>query len=207
MAEKVLFMGDSITDAGRSYDGDYHMGYGYATLVAAALGADRPNAFVFQNRGIGGNRSIDLLGRIKKDMLNLKPDYMSILIGINDVWHDYDGLNNGIDAQLFESYYEMLLNQLKQALPDLKIMLMEPFVTHGTAVDWMWETFRKEVENRAEITRRIAEKYNLPFVRLMSVFDNACQAAPAEHWTHDGVHPTAAGHELIKRCWLESFPG
>lgn len=205
--KKILFMGDSITDAGRDYTCDYHMGYGYPTLVSAALGYDRPNEFVFQNRGISGNRVIDLLSRIKGDMINLKPDYMSILIGVNDVWHGLGEYPNGVDAPLFEVYYDMLLSQLQAALPNLKIMILEPFLTHGTGTDGQWDIFRSEVEKRAAIAKKMAEKYNLPFVPLMKLFDDACKIAPAEHWTHDGVHPTDAGHELIKRAWLEAFPG
>ncbi len=205
--KKILFMGDSITDAGRDYNGDYHFGYGYATLVAAALGCDRPNDFAFQNRGISGHRIIDLLARIKRDMINLKPDYMSILIGVNDVWHELGDNPNGVDVPLFEMYYDMLLSQLKEALPDLKIMIMEPFLTHGTGTDEKWDVFRGEVEKRAAVAKKMAEKYELPFVPLMKIFDDACQIAPPEQWTRDGVHPADAGHELIKRAWLEAFPG
>ncbi len=205
--KKILFMGDSITDAGRTYDSDYHLGYGYATLVQAALGCDRPGAFVFQNKGISGNRIVDLLARIKGDMINLKPDYMSILIGVNDVWHDLGDNANGVDAVMFEIYYDMLLSQLFAALPDLKIMIMEPFLIHGDATNAQWDLFRGEVEKRAAVAGKMAEKYNLPLVPLMKVFDDAYKAAPERHWSGDGVHPTAAGHELIKRAWLEAFPG
>ncbi len=205
--KKILFMGDSITDAGRAYDNDYHLGHGYPTLVSAALGMDRPNDFLFQNRGISGNRIVDLLGRVKRDMINLKPDYMSILIGVNDIWHELSDNPNGVDADLFETYYDMLLGQLREALPELKIMIMEPFLCHGTGTDWTWDRFRAEVELRAAAAKRMAEKHGLTFVPLLTPFDEACKVAPAEHWTHDGVHPTDAGHELIKRAWLEAFPG
>ncbi len=205
--KKVLFVGDSITDAGRDYENGYHMGYGYATLVAASLGMDHPNEYVFQNKGISGNRVIDLLARIKADMVNLKPDYMSILIGVNDIWHELNENPNGVDIELFETYYDMLLGQLLTAMPDLKIMILEPFLTHGTGTDWIWDTFRQDMEKRAAVAKKLAEKYALPFVPLMSKFDEACKIAPAEYWTHDGVHPTASGHELIKRAWLAQFPG
>ncbi len=205
--KKILFMGDSITDAGRDRTSDYQLGYGYPTLVSAALGKDRPNDFVFQNKGIGGNRVVDLLARIKRDMINLQPDYMSILIGVNDVWHELNDDPNGVDAKLFETYYDMLLSQLFAALPDLKVMILEPFLTHGTGTDGQWDIFRNEVEKRAAAAKKMAEKYDLPFVPLMDRFDEACRIAPAEHWTHDGVHPTSAGHEIIKRAWIEAFIG
>lgn len=88
--KRILFQGDSITDAGRSRENDEWKGRGYATLVSAKLGFDEPNQYEFFNRGIGGNRSVDLLARIKSDVINLKPDVMSILIGVNDVWHEVD---------------------------------------------------------------------------------------------------------------------
>ncbi len=208
--KKILFQGDSITDAGRDRSSDYQLGYGYPTLVSAALGYERPNEFLFQNKGIGGNRIIDLLARIKADMLNLKPDYMSILVGVNDVWHELRESPNGVDADRFESYYSILIDQLQEALPNLTIMILEPFLTEGTSTSddpERWAVFRSEVEKRAAAARRVAERHGLIFVPLMERFDEAAKAAPAEHWTHDGVHPTGAGHEIIKRAWLEAFPG
>ncbi len=208
--KKILFQGDSITDAGRDYNGDYHMGFGYATLVGAALNCERPNEFVCQNRGISGNRVIDLLARVKADMINLKPDYMSILIGVNDVWHELGGNCNGVSAERFEVYYNLLIEQLQEALPDLKLMILEPFLTEGTGTSFdpaYWSEFRSEVDKRAAVARRVAEKHGLIFVPLQERFDEVIKIAPAEHWTHDGVHPTAAGHEIIKRAWLEAFPG
>ena len=95
----VLFQGDSITDAGRTKD-DTNMGRGYAALVTAALGYECPGEYEFINRGINGNRVTDLYARIKRDIINLRPDVMSILIGVNDVWHEYDfGGGNGVDAE------------------------------------------------------------------------------------------------------------
>ena len=87
--KKVLFMGDSITDAMRDKDSDAYMGAGYATMAAGVLGRKEPYAYEFMNRGISGNRIVDLHARIRKDMINLQPDYISILIGVNDVWHEY----------------------------------------------------------------------------------------------------------------------
>ena len=107
----ILFQGDSITDVDRTRDSDMYLGRGYAMLVEASLGADRPGQFRFLNRGISGNRVVDLYARIKKDMINLKPDYMSILIGINDVWHEYTR-QNGVDAEKYEMVYGLLIEEL-----------------------------------------------------------------------------------------------
>ncbi len=199
----ILFQGDSITDAGRSRQWE-DLGMGYPNLVAASLGADQPGAYRFLNRGISGNRIIDLLARVKSDMINLKPDCMSILIGVNDVWHEFD-FQNGIETALFEQYYDMLITQLKQALPELKLLILEPFVLKASATEDKWEPFRRDVEEKAAAARRVAQKHSLPFVPLMELFDEAQSRAPASYWLSDGVHPTPMGHELIRREWQKAF--
>jgi len=210
MSKRILFQGDSITDCGRSKENENSKGHGYATMVAGVLGAQEPFAYEFFNRGIGGNRVCDLLSRIRMDMVHLKPDYMSILIGVNDVWHEYTR-QNGVRVDRFERIYSMILDELKEELPDLKIMLMEPYVLPGSATcnteehPARWEFFRSEVELRAQAVRRLAEKYGLVFVPLQERLDQANENAPEGYWLRDGVHPTPAGHELIKQAWLEGF--
>ncbi len=200
----ILFQGDSITDMGRSRENDRELGIGYPTLVAASLGTDRPGEFQFLNRAIAGSRVIDVLGRVKRDIINLKPDYLSILIGVNDVWHEFD-FANGVDTPKYEMYYDILIQQVKEALPNIKIMIMEPFVLNVGVPKRNWEEFRPEVEARAAAAKRVAEKNGLVFVPLMKVFDDAQKLAPAGYWIPDGVHPFATGHELIKREWLKAF--
>ena len=100
---RILFQGDSITDAGRARDNDKHLGLGYPRLVDSNLGFDAPGENEFINRGISGNRIVDLYARIKKDIINLAPDFMSILIGINDVWHECER-NDGVDAEIFYAH-------------------------------------------------------------------------------------------------------
>ena len=211
MEKVILFQGDSITDCGRSREVDFAMGNGYATFVGGALAAAEPYAYRFYNRGISGNRVVDLYARIKIDMINLKPDYMSILIGINDVWHEYSR-RNGVDAAKFERVYDWLIQELKEALPELKIMILEPFVLPGSATEnteehpARWEFFRSETDLRRAAAKRIAEKHGLPFVPLQDLFDKVNADAPEMgYWLRDGVHPTYAGHELIKQEWLKAF--
>lgn len=212
MEQKViLFQGDSITDADRSRTNDLSMGCGYPTFVSGHLGAAYPHQYKFYNRGIGGHRVVDLYARIKADMINLKPDYMSILIGINDVWHEIGG-HNGVDADKFEMVYGWMIEELLRELPGLKLMLLEPFVLPGCSTrnneefPNRWEYFRTETDLRRAAVKRLAEKYNLVFVPLQDRFDAANADAPADgYWLSDGVHPTAAGHELIKQAWLEGF--
>ena len=202
----ILFQGDSITDAGRPKDRDADLGHGYAALVAATLGYKCPEEYVFYNRGVSGNRVTDLYARIKRDILNLKPDVLSILIGVNDVWHEYDGNGgNGVDAEKYYKIYAMLIEEIQEALPDTEIMILEPFVLKGTATEEAWDVFRSEVEKRAAKAKMIAEKFDLPFIPLQDKFDAATLLAPADYWLRDGVHPTTEGHELIKREWLKFF--
>jgi len=206
----ILFQGDSITDCGRNRSTNDH-GTGYAQRVRGVLMAQEPYQYSTYNRGISGNRVVDLYARIRMDMINLKPDYMSILIGVNDVWHEYTS-QNGVDADKFEMVYDLMIQELKRDLPELKIMILEPFVLPGSATEnteehpHRWEYFRDEVKLRAEAAKRIAQKHGLVFVHLQEMFDKVNVDAPASgYWLVDGVHPTAAGHELITRAWLNGF--
>lgn len=206
----VLFQGDSITDCGRDRNDPNNCGTGYPLFVRAYLTGNYPGEYTCYNKGISGNRILDVYARIKAHIINLKPDYMSILIGINDVWHELD-FGNGVDAVKFERFYRMLLEEVKAALPDIKIMIMEPFVLPGTATvsneenPGRWEYFRTECDLRQQAAKRVAEDFGLLYVPLQATFDEACTKAPADYWLRDGVHPTPAGHELIKQKWLEAF--
>lgn len=211
MSKLVLFQGDSITDCNRKREEWGCLGAGYAGMVAGELGAMYPYEYQFLNRGIGGNRIVDLHARVRRDMINLKPDYMSILIGVNDAWHEYTN-QNGVDAVKFEKLYDMLIEELRRDLPDTKLMILEPFVLPGCKTDnneehpRRWEFFRDEVALRAQAAKRIAEKYDIPFVPLQDIFNAANADAPADgYWLLDGVHPSAAGHALIKKAWINKF--
>jgi lysophospholipase L1-like esterase len=135
---------------------------------------------------------------------------LSILIGVNDVWHEI-AEQNGVDAEKFERVYCMLIEELKAALPELKIMILEPFALAADVTDpadkpERYPLFRRETELRAQAAKRVAEKYGLVFVPLQEAFDRAEADAPVRgQWLWDGVHPTAAGHTLIKEAWLKGF--
>ena len=202
--KSILFQGDSITDGGRVRGNEIMTGIGYPTLVKSALGFDSPNQYIMYNRGIGGNRIVDLYARIKVDTINLEPDIMSILIGVNDVWHEIND-KNGVDADKFYKVYCMMIEEIKAALPDVKIMLLEPFVLRGPDTEAHWDEFYSEVLKRAQKTKEVAEKFNLPFIPLQNKFEEAAKVGGNNYWLSDGVHPTAAGHELIKREWLKYF--
>ncbi len=201
---KFLFQGDSITDADRIRDNDKNYGYGYPNLFAAEIGKAFPGEYSFINKGISGNRIVDLYARIKQDIINLNPDIMSILIGVNDVWHEIND-KNGVAPEKFEKIYSMLIEEIKDALPNIKIIILEPFVLPGTGTSYAWDEFRSALELNAQAAKRVAEKYNLKFVPLMDKFDKACEKAEASYWLVDGVHPTAAGHAIIKDELRKAF--
>ena len=202
--KRILFQGDSITDMYRVRDLDHYAGCGYATLVSAQLGYENPGEYTFINRGIGGDRSIDILARIKKDAINLKPDYMSIFVGVNDAWAEID-TGNGVSPENYEKYLSLIIDEVKAALPDIKLMILEPFVLKYLILPDKYAELREMVEAISKAAKRTAEKYNIKFVPLMKKFDDALKYAPVDFWTADGVHPKAPGHELIKREWIKAF--
>ena len=186
--------------------------FNFATLVSdevkAELGERFPLDYQFFNRGIGGNRIVDVYARIKADIINLKPDYMSLLIGVNDVWHEINR-QNGVDTDKFEKIYSMLIEEVKSELPDIKMFLLAPYVIEGrSTVDCeenpnKWELFRTGVDDKIEAVKRIGKKFGLPVIELQPVFDQACMRAENAHWSADGVHPTAKGAEFIGKLYAD----
>lgn len=205
----VLFQGDSITDAGRQSD-EAGLGKGYPALIAARMELDNPGKYQFLNRGVSGNRIVDVYARIKADILNLRPDYMSILIGINDIWHEITR-QNGVDLKKYEKFYHMLLEEILEQLPQIRIWIMEPFVLEGSAtcsipeVPDRWERFRTQVPQYAQVSRRVARQFGLPFIPLQKTIEEAAAVCGNSAILKDGVHPAGAGHELIARQWIQYF--
>lgn len=210
MAKRILFQGDSITDCSRHRNEFYSLGNGYANLVKATLGLEYPNEYEFINRGISGNRIVDLYARIKSDFINLNPDYASIFIGVNDAWHEILE-QNGVDTEKFEKIYTMMIDEIYAACPNVKLMIIAPYVLEGIStcnteeIPDRLKKFQVDVAEKAEVAKKIAEKYNLPLIELQPAFDEACKKAAPDYWAFDGVHPTACGHEIIKRLWIETF--
>jgi lysophospholipase L1-like esterase len=154
---------------------------------------------------------VDVYARIKQDIINLKPDYMSILMGVNDVWHEL-AIQNGVDTPKFEKIYTMLIEEVLEALPNIKLMILEPYALPGSATEGTLEdgadkytVFRKETEEKAAACRRVAEKFNIPFVPLQAKLDAMANAYGTESVSGDGVHPNVTGHLLIARAWMEAF--
>lgn len=200
----ILFQGDSITDAGRNGDAEFDLGKGYPIHVAAKLDRMYPNEYKFYNRGISGHKVTDLIGRWKRDCINLKPDYISILIGVNDVWHEVCN-SDGTDTQTFEQVYDILLGITKKYLPDVKLFLMEPFFLKDAYNPELKEAFAAGVAEKREVVKKLAAKYGLKTIPLQEIFEDAMKSADEFWWTAEGVHPTNAGHQVIADAWVELF--
>ena len=157
-----------------------------------------------RNTGISGDRSVDIYARIKRDCWNIQPDVISVLMGINDVWHEI-GDQNGVDADRYYRMYRMLVADTLERLPDVKFLLMEPFVLPGRGTAEGWETFAREVPLRVQAVKQVAGEFHTAYLPLQERLEKACEVQPPEYWLVDGVHPTHAGHQLIADAWLELF--
>ena len=194
---RVLFQGDSITDGnrGRSADPNHILGHGYVFIIAAKFGAAFPEAKLeFSNRGVSGNTVIDLEKRWQKDTLDLKPDVLSILIGVNDKGH-------GVPLDQFERTYDKLLTDAKAANPQLKLVLCEPFVVNHHATTPQHGSPNADIAQRQAIVARLAKKHGAALVHFQTVLDRATERAPAIHWIWDDVHPTYSGHQILADEW------
>jgi lysophospholipase L1-like esterase len=193
----IVIQGDSITDAGRNrecLDANNGLGHGYPNIVTGALLAKYPEKDLkIYNRGISGHRIVDLYARWKSDTLNLQPDVITILIGVNDVWHERDW-QNGVELDRFEKVYSMMIEWTREVLPNVKFVLLSPFTLACGVID---EKFSADVEAYAEAVRRLAKKYNTSYINTQAIFDEAVKKAAPNYWAADGVHPTPAGHNLI----------
>lgn len=200
----ILFQGDSITDCGRAREANAvnrGLGNGYAALVAGRLLADYPDySLQCLNRGISGNRVVDLYSRIKADVINLKPNVLSVLIGVNDTWHEF-GSQNGVSVPKYERVYREFLTEVKQALPDIKLVLCEPFVLPCGVVTPEWTL---EMDQRRVVVQKLSDEFKGVWVPFQTMFNQAQQAAKPEYWAGDGVHPSMAGHERMARLWLSA---
>lgn len=201
----ILFQGDSITDGnwGRDLDLNHILGHGYVYLLASRLGsefaASQPH---FINRGVSGNRVCDLYARWNEDAICFHPDLISILVGVNDATSVVSGDPRGATDR-FERIYDQLLSETREVLPETGLVLCEPFIirTETTAKDWT--LLRKKMDEYRSIVRELAHTYNTLFVPLQEVFDQAAEKVTPEYWIWDGIHPTAAGHQLIADEWIK----
>ena len=207
LGSRLLFIGDSITDMqwGRNEkDRNHYLGHSYVYLIAARLGVDMPQAKLeFFNRGHSGNRLADLRSRWQKDVIDMKPDLLSVLVGVNDRRVKKD---QSFDAGKWESDYRHVLTRSREANADLRIVLLDPFVLKSGW--WMtkggeWDVSREQIGRMREIIETLSKEFDAVHVATQDVFDAAAAAVSPEQWIWDGVHPLPQGHELIARRWIE----
>ena len=204
----ILFQGDSITDAGRNRENSNPnsgnaLGAGYSLFATANLLEAHPDAdFQIYNRGISGNKVFQLQERWEQDCIELEPDLLSILIGVNDFWHtlsfDYEGT-----VEVYENDLRSLISETLDKLPNLKIIICEPFIVEGgTAITEEWYPSFSEYQ---KVSKKLSVEFNTGFVPFQAYFDKALEEAPASYWCPDGVHPSIAGSQLMAYAWLKTF--
>ena len=204
---RLLFQGDSITDMkwGRNQkDRNHYLGHSYVFLLASRLGVDMADANLeFFNRGVSGNKVSDLRKRWQKDAIEINPDWLTVLIGVNDV---SQGRGQPVDLKKWEQDYRHILNQSRRANHKLNIVLMDPFVLRMTRLnsDDQWKYWRGEIDKLGKIVVRLAKDFNAIHIETQKIFDQAANQVSAGNWIWDGVHPLPQGHELIARNWLQA---
>jgi len=203
----ILFQGDSITDARRQNrdapnpNDQKSMGNGYASMAASSLLAGLPHLELsIFNRGISGNKVHQLDARWQRDCIDHRPDILSILIGVNDIWHGFQGKYDGT-VQRYEDDYMALIDRTHKEIPEVQLVICEPFVLRCGAVKDSWFP---EFDSYRASARKVAEKYSAAFVPFQEMFDQALNYAPAPYWAADGVHPTHYGSALMADCWLQT---
>ena len=197
----VLFQGDSITDADRARFYPEDLGRGYAQMAAGWFGWRYPERGArFLNRGVGGDRVVDLLARWDDDCLALRPDVLSILIGINETWRAFDP-GDPTPTAAFERSYRELLTRTRDALPQTRLILMEPF---SLPISPEREAWRADLDPKIQIVRRLAREFGALLTPLDGLFAQAATRREPAFWADDGVHPTPAGHALIAQAWLRT---
>ena len=204
---RLLFIGDSITDMnwGRNEkDRNHYLGHSYVYLIASRLGVDLPRARLeLFNRGNSGNRLADLGARWQKDAIDMKPDLLSVLIGVND---RKVKKGQSFDPQRWGADYRHILTRSREADAGLRIVLLDPFVLKTGW--WMkkggeWDASRAQIDQMRTVIAKLAREFDAVHVPTQDVFDTAAKAVSPEQWIWDGVHPLPQGHELIARRWLE----
>ena len=211
MSKVILFQGDSITDGNRlkdnEWDLNHQMGHSYAYIVNSSLGARYPEKNLkFVNKGISGNIISDLASRWREDTLRIKPDILSILVGINDCEQISLG-GCGSDPVMFERIYRTLLDDVKADNPDIKLVLIEPFFLPVGERKAKAEQYFALLEDYQIATMRVADDYGAIFVPLQETFNKLAEKYCPEYWIWDGVHPTVCGHQIIAEEWMKKCKG
>ena len=203
--KKIMFTGDSVTDCRRARpigDGFGTIGESYLSRIFIDTWADIPNHSIrYMNSATSGNTSKMLLDRFDEEVLSYNPDYVFIMIGINDIWHEFD-FCNGVECDRYEFIYRELLKWSRNKFPCIQFILIDPFILSNSNLPKGMAT---EVASRRIVVKKLAREFHALHLDTQELFDAACSTAPTNHWSYDGVHPTIAGHRLLANAWLELF--
>lgn len=211
----ILFTGDSLTDGNRykkkeqAWDLNHQMGHTYAYIINGILGSRYPEKqFCFTSRGVSGNRVLDVYARSEVDLYPLKPDILSVLVGVNDGPGDRNNYQPTPKAK-YERIYRMMLQDVKEQLPDCKIILLEPFVCEAGRLkkEGTYPVWREAISGFAEAVKGLSAEFGTVFLPLQKLFDEKCAQFEPEYWCWDGVHPTENGHGLIAGEWMKAMSG
>ena len=199
---KILFQGDSVTDAGRDKRNYHHMGNGYAKFASALIAEAHPDVeFEFINFGVSGNRTSELFDRFYVDGLVFQPDVISILIGVNDVWHRHNIHKIATTDEQTKLNYTCLLERIKRE-SNAKILMMTPYLLDHPDVQHM----KAEVDAINVFIKELAAKYADAFVPLDELFDEAMKTQPAPlYYSGDGVHPNENGAKFIAEHYAKAI--
>ena len=195
---KILFQGDSVTDAGRDRSNPADLGEGYPKFASAMIQDSYPDDdFEFVDLGIGGNRTEHLVARLESDFIEIQPDIVSIMIGINDVWHHYSHAIETTDEQ-FEENYRTVLDAIKSRT-NARILMIQPFLLE--TVDPAKQALCEELARKQAIIKRLADEYADAYLPLDEILHQEVDVEPAEY-SRDGVHPTPDGACRIGEAYL-----
>ena len=198
----LVFQGDSITDAGRDKRNYHDMGRGYPLYASRQLAEANPDVeFEFINFGISGNRTSQLFDRFYTDALAFEPDVISVLIGINDVWHRYGGGKVATTDEQFALNYRSILERIRKET-NAKIVMLAPFLLDKEP----YEGMREDLERILPIVRALAEEFADVYVPLDKYFEEAIKTQPEPlYYSGDGVHPNENGRMFIGKHYAEAI--
>jgi lysophospholipase L1-like esterase len=196
--ESLLFIGDSITDCGRSDPQHAPFGCGYVRMLRDMLMTREPQKDITViNRGIGGNTVGDLRSRWQDDMLDHQPDWLSVMIGINDLNQTLCGQNDLLPEK-FEENYDVLLTKTREFLPNCQILLMEPFyMSHDTNAESYRARVATVLPDYAAVVHRMSRKHKTRLLKSQQYFDAVLKYRSLDDLCEEPVHPNSAGHLLI----------
>ena len=197
---KILFQGDSITDCGRNREDIKDIGPGYVKFAAEQIVIDHPDKeFEFINLGIGGNQTKDLVARLQTDFIDINPDIVSILIGINDVWHHANAGCNWIPNEIFEGRYRAVLKAIKEKT-SAKIVMLEPFLFPASDKQF----FRIDLDPKIQIVRKLAREYADVYIPTDGLLAAKIAVEDWQKYSADGVHLIQYGSQVVGKMYADA---